>query len=73
MAVRPENSNRGEIAAFIREETHWPDLLGTERQDGFVGDRVGRIGQRCPNVVCYQPGVCVQEIFDRSALRALAQ
>ena len=43
---------------------HWPDLLGTERQDGFVRDGVGRVGQRRPNVVCDQPGICVQEIFE---------
>jgi hypothetical protein len=28
MAMCPENSNDGEIAAFIRGETHWLDFMG---------------------------------------------
>jgi hypothetical protein len=73
MAVRPEISDGGEIAAFIREEAHGPALLGTERQDGFVRDGVSRVSQSCPNVGCAQPGICVQEIFARRTLRELAQ
>ena len=51
VTVSPEGSNCGEIAAFIREESHRPDLLETKRHDGFVRDGVGRIRQRCPNVI----------------------
>jgi hypothetical protein len=43
MALCPEGSDGGEIAAFICEETHGPDLMGAERQDGFVRDGVGRV------------------------------
>ena len=69
----PESSDGGEIATFSREEAHWPALLGTERQDGFVRDGVSRVGQSYPNIVCGQPGICVQEIFDPRTLRELAQ
>lgn len=72
MAVRPESPDGGEIAAFIREEAHGPALLGTERQDGFVRDGVSRVGQSCPNIVCGQPWICVQEVFDRRTFRKLA-
>jgi hypothetical protein len=47
----PQGANRGEIAAFIGEEAHRPELLGTERHDGFVRDGIGCISQRCPNVL----------------------
>ena len=50
MAVFPESTNHREIAAFIREEAHGMDLLRTKSQDGFVRDRVGRVGQCRPNV-----------------------
>ena len=66
MAMHPESADGGEIAAFIREETHWPDLMNAERQDGFVRDGVSRVSQSCPNVGCAQPGICVQNIFRES-------
>jgi hypothetical protein len=73
VTARPESANGSEIAAFVREETHWPNLWGTEFQDGFVRDGVGCVRQRCANVVGSQPGVCIQEIFDRGAFAKLAQ
>jgi hypothetical protein len=45
MAMHPESADGGEIAAFIREETHWPDLMNAERQDGFVRDGVSRVAR----------------------------
>ena len=48
MSIHPcnaESPDGGEIATFIREEAHWPALLGAEGQDGFVRDGVSRVGQ----------------------------
>jgi hypothetical protein len=73
VAVRPERSNGREIAAFVCQETHCQDLWRTERDYSFVRDGVGRIGQRCTDVLASQSGICVQEILDRRALRELAQ
>jgi hypothetical protein len=73
MALCAQRSNCGEIAAFIRQEAHWADLWGTERQDGFVRDGVGRIGERRPNVVRGQAGICVQEIFNHRTLGEFAE
>jgi len=64
MAACPESTNCGEIAAFVCQKTHWPDLLGTESQDGLVGNGISREVQRGPDVVRDQPRIGIQEILN---------
>lgn len=48
-------------------------LLGTERYNGFVGDCIRCVAQRCPDVVFLQSRICIQEIRGGHTLGELAQ
>ena len=60
VTLRAKRSNCGEIAAFIREKTHWLALLGGQRHNGFVGNGIRGVVEGRPDVLGGQPWIRVE-------------
>ncbi len=75
-----QSSHDGEVAAFIGDETHrlrlWVWLRrGEERgeeNDFLVRDRIGRVGDRGPDVFARQPRISIEKLGVGGSLRELA-